>query len=715
MRRTGNGLRTSATALLAALTVVAALGMWACSDPLPRPAATLAPIGSAGNGLWSDVSSVPVAGPDLGEAWTTEPDPDAFITLDGGSQVAPDQFLVMLARSSTRTDADRVAASIGGTIGGHIAYIGLWKVLAPPLDAPDQFLARRDTLAAQAGVLSAAPVGLVIIQAEPNCAPGLDDQVYAGSNSAPYDLIGVKTAWQAFYASGLPVGTVHIGIQDTVLTRDPQGRIPWEFDDVTFIGDPQTTTEPNDKFNGHHHNDGMLGFLAGSGQNGGIVGIDSVLGDRLLVSHDVLAAPVAEGQSTLWTSKDGITYSDAALIRTIREIESGATIINGSWGAPTVENSEAQSSSVAMWKTFFAEMASEHPKVLFVYSAGNDNKILDGTNYWPAGIPAPNVITVGNIANDGGRFIASYDTSDGSNGVMPGSGGEITLGAPGDQAVWGIGLDGQVDHVGGGTSSATPMVTATAALIRSLDPTLSAAKIKQMIADSAAQGDPEVGGKTLRVDRAVRAAIDGVRARQDPPLAALSDDEIASAERYCQIDVTSELKEQLTEPAGSSRWEIRASIDEALQQTTLSLLVDGGKPSNWRQAVTAGGQPASWDVLVSKKGAWAIVTRADNGFWVKFPIREGAAASPSPLASPSPDPGPSTNHYCDNPPDESESLAMREIWALSCGKTGWTLPPISFTAPPTQQAGPTVDCSNMPEPGTIAYAQWALKCKPIAP
>jgi hypothetical protein len=73
--------------------VVAALGMWACSDPLPTPAATVVPIGSAGNGLWSDRSSAPAAGPDLGETWTTEPDPDAFITLDGGSQVAPDQFL----------------------------------------------------------------------------------------------------------------------------------------------------------------------------------------------------------------------------------------------------------------------------------------------------------------------------------------------------------------------------------------------------------------------------------------------------------------------------------------------------------------------------------------------------------------------------------------------------------------------------------------------
>jgi subtilisin family serine protease len=298
--------------------------------------------------------------------------------------------------------------------------------------------------------------------------------------------------------------------------------------------------------------------------------------------------------------------------------------------------------------------------------------MLDGSNYFPGGIAAPNVITVGNIDNDRGRHLGS----DGSDGVMPGSGAEITLGAPGDQSVWGVGIDGQVQHSQGGTSSATPMVSATAALIRSIDPTLSAAEIKKMIADSAAQGDPEVGGKTLRADLAVRKAIDDARARLNPKLGPLTDAEIAAALKYCEINVTGALKERLTQPTGTSRWEIRASVHEAKGPTSLSLVAGGGRPSNWRQAIQGSGQAASWLLLVPANGEWIIVTRQDNGYWLRQTVRDTGTATPPPTATPT---------------------------------TGPT------ASPPPTPAESTYDCSNPPERGTIAYAKWSLHCKPIAP
>src|ERR1035437_10972716 len=104
-----------------------------------------------------------------------------------------------------------------------------------------------------------------------------------------------------------------------------------------------------------------------------------------------------------------------------------------------------------------------------------------------------------------------------------------------------------------------------------------------MIAESADQGDPEVGGLTLRVDRAVRTAIDGARAKLHPPLDQLTDSDIAAATAYCQIDVTSKLTERLTQPAGSSRWQVQASIEAAPKQTALSLIVEGRKALHWRR------------------------------------------------------------------------------------------------------------------------------------
>jgi hypothetical protein len=674
-------------AVLLALAVVVALSVAACgqtnpthgpffdssapgsaapSSPASSPAPSETDRSVANSGIAPGDVPAAVAGPDLGEAWTTEPDPETFIPLPDGTMVAPDQYLVMLDRSATQADAEKVAASVDGTIGGRIEYIGLWKVLVWPNYHTAIISDRLKTLSEQPGVLAAAPVTIETVQSAPDCAPGLADGVYAGTNSKPYDMIGVKAAWQAFYASGLPVSTVHVGFLDSDLTRDPKGKLAWEFDDVSFIGDPHTTQTPEATADGFHHADGTMGILTGDGQNGGIAGIGSPLGSRLLVSHDVLNGPATAGQPSKWTAKDGTTYTDDALLKTMEQIKSGATIINGSWGANSVVSNSGRAGTAAMWKKFFDQMANDHPNVLFVYAAGNYNSNLDGSNYYPGSIPAPNVITVGNTDNDGGRHAGKY----GSNGVLPGAGGEVTLGAPGDKSVWGVGLDGKVMNSEGGTSSATPMVSATAALIRSIDPTLSAADIKKMIADSAATGDPEVGGKELRVDLAVRKAIDGARARLVPAKGPLTDKEIAAATQYCEINVTGDLKERLTQPAGASRWEIRGSVHAAKGPTSLSLLVGGAKPSNWRQAIGGSGQAVAWTILVPQKGVLIIVSRQDNGYWIKRSVRDTGPASPSPSPTASPSPTP---------------------------------------------AGSTYDCSNPPQKGTIAYAKWSLHCIPIGP
>jgi hypothetical protein len=622
-------------------------------DSGPSPATGLLP------GDTPDVTP----GPDLGEAWTTEPDPDGFIATEDGTMVAVDQFLVMLDPSATQADAETVAASVDGEIGGYIEYLNIWKIIVWPNYHSGIILDRLRTLEAQPGVLAASTVGLVTVQGDPDCASGLSDPAYAGNLSAPYDMIHVKDAWQAFFASGLPVDSVHVGFLDTELTRDPTGKINWEFDDLTFVGEPSTSTTPG-AFDGKTHADGTAGTFAGDGQDGDQVGIASPMGSRVLFSHDVLNGPATKGQPSSWTASDGVTYTDDALLKTLRQIKSGATIINGSWGGSSVTPSNA--GAAKMWKAFFTKMAAEHPDVLFVYAAGNYNSALDGTNYFPGGIAAPNVITVGNVDNDGGRHAGT----NGSNGVLTGSTGEVTLGAPGDQAVWGTGLSGRVIHGGGGTSSATPMVSAAATLIRSIDPSLKAAEIKKLIAETADQGDPEVGGKTLRIDKALRKAIDKVR--KDYGLAPLTDAEIAARTAFCQIDVSASLQEQLTEPAGASRWNVTASIDSALRPgrlVDLSLALNTLRPTDWSKSTTAGGTPVVWSVVVATGGAWVIVTRHDNGYWVKRRLSAGATPTPEPTPEP--------------------------------------------TLEPTPAASSGYDCSNPPPKGSIEYVQWSLHCKPI--
>jgi hypothetical protein len=115
-----------------------------------------------------------------------------------------------------------------------------------------------------------------------------------------------------------------------------------------------------------------------------------------------------------------------------------------------------------------------------------------------------NMITVGNLDSDGSK----WETSN-----MNGDDFEVTLGAPGHRVVSGVSADGRVSNENGGTSFATPQVTAAAAMLKSLNPDLTAADIKKILVETAAtetdvsgkkvQIDESVGGRVLRVDRAV--------------------------------------------------------------------------------------------------------------------------------------------------------------------------------------------------------------------
>jgi hypothetical protein len=365
-----------------------------------------------------------------------------------------------------------------------------------------------------------------------------------------------------------------------------------------------------------------------------------------------------------------VGHVSSVLVEAKRQIERGATIVNLSVG-PTRPDA-AYAGNSAMWRRFFAKMQKEHPAVLFVAAAGNEAGELDGHNYGPGGIAAPNVITVGSIQADG--TVTSYSNTE--SAVEPDA--EVTVRAPGDEAVWGTGADGRIVAENGGTSSATPMVTATAALMRSLNPALTAAEIKQRIVDAGDSMYSEDFGEAdvLRVDLAVRGVIDEVRAKQGKP--PITDEEIGGA--ACRLDIWGEITGESTAPAGA-RWQIRARLPAIADATAITLTIGGGgRPADWRKPVTTAGQEVAWSLLVPTAGADITVTRLDNGYWRQFHLR-GALASPTPAPTPTPEP------------------TARPT-------------PRPTPKPTTKPASPGVDCSNPPnaDPGSIVYLQWSLTC-----
>ena len=626
---------------------------WASAAPNGDDPATPVPTDPAGFDPALEARPTPLPGPDLGAIDRAPMDPELFVPSPYGL-VASDRLWFLLPEASSEADAERVASAMHGTLGGRLEAADLWLVLIPP-QSPDGILFALEFAGEIPGIDAVFPDAEVALQAD--CAPELTTGLYSGTNADPYAMIGVPKAWQTLFASGQPRAPVHIGVVDSALTTDPKNRTGWDFDNVTFVGDPETQAGvPTDATgavtgDGFRHADGVLGIIAADRADGGIAGIASPLGGNLMVSHSDFTKP------------DPTATVSTVLSLAMKQVEGGATIVNLSVGYGTVGPEHA--ATAAAWKRFLAKMEREHPEVLFVAAAGNQSGLLDGSNYAPGGIKAANLMTVGSAQTDG-------TGTDYSNEVDPtAEDGEVTIHAPGDQAVWGQGVSGTIRAAGGGTSSATPMVTATAALMRSVNPDLTAAQIKEMIV-AASQDSVDLFGDQpiLSVDSAVRAAIDDARVRAGKPK--LTDEEIAGA--ACEIDIHGEIVEAIATPPGT-RWALTAALPTIAAPTSITLLVGGARPTDWRKAVASSGETVAWSVLAPEKGVVVTVTRLDNGYWLQHTLRGAPAASPTPAATPTPTPTPTPR-------------------------------------PTPKPADPGDDCSNPPASGagTIAYLKWSLGC-----
>jgi hypothetical protein len=628
-----------------------------------------------------DPAAVPAfpLGPDLGTVASTEATVEQIIELPSG--YAPgNAWWVMLGEGQGRVAAeallDRFDGDTGtGVIGGEIEYLGAYQFVLPePLD-PEAYLSATSWLESQAEVAAVSADGLYVTK---GCADEMTGGDYASGNDGAYRLIGAESAWTAWFASGLPKSYVHIGVVDSPISAEQSGR-PYEFNTATFTGAGPVTSNVPGPYDGFYHSDGVIGIVAGDRGDGGMVGLASPMGSGLGITHvnngdRFTGRPSTSPQDSWYMNPDGKTSSFSnSLINVMKAVESGSTVVNMSFGPDRPDTIWKGSSD--MWRRFLTKMNKEHPDVLFVVAAGNEGTpgkstgYLDGHNYGAAGIASPNLITVANVRNDN-TLAGSSNTLD----PAAGKDAEVTLAAPGDQAVWGIGTSGALMHTDGGTSSAAPMVTSTAAMIRSLNPKLTAAEIKDIITRTARTGPATAGGRTLAFDRAVLEVVNDLRVKNgQKPLT--DEDLVAAAATLCAIDVTG-LATAIAGKPDAYDWKLDASLPAVVKATAITLTKNGLRPSDWRKPVSAAGQVLSWHVEVAPAGVAVIVTRQDSGYWLRYYLKGGSPGA----ATPSPEPTP--------------------------------------TATPTPRptpGDPGYDCSNPPTPGTIAYAKWSLHCKAIQP
>jgi len=156
-------------------------------------------------------------------------------------------------------------------------------------------------------------------------------------------------------------------------------------------------------------------------------------------------------------------------------IVNGAKIINASWGFN--EYSTSLLSAIGR---------AQASGVLFVASAGNDNKNNDNFPHYPASYDLDNIISVLATDHDDERWVESNPTYGGSNyGIY-----SVDLGAPGKE-IFSTRLRICADTYGGdyyeyktGTSMATPYVAGLAALVWGYRPYLNWWQVKTILAKS---------------------------------------------------------------------------------------------------------------------------------------------------------------------------------------------------------------------------------------
>jgi subtilisin family serine protease len=205
------------------------------------------------------------------------------------------------------------------------------------------------------------------------------------------------------------------------------------------------------------HGTHVSGIIAGHGNN-------ATGGAGLCWSGSIMPVKFMNSQGKGSTSDaiDGIDYA----------VHEGAKIINCSFG------SSSKSSSLQD-----AVDSAQDKGVLMVIAAGNDGVSIDTSPEYPAAFTNGNIITVAAVTDTGS--LASFSNF----GVKL-----VDLGAPGDNII--STYPTSTYKVLSGTSMATPMVSAAAAMVRHKDTSQTYSEIRSALL-SHTQADAALGGKVV--------------------------------------------------------------------------------------------------------------------------------------------------------------------------------------------------------------------------
>jgi hypothetical protein len=574
-------------------------------------------------------------GPSVGASAAKVPASASLVKTAAWGEVPANQLGLLMAEGATRADADAAAKTVDGTVVGEVESAGVYQVEFPGTNEADLAAAIAKAQAA-AKVEGAFPneqayddTEIWGVRVDPYADP-----IYDGKAGAGYQAIGVSKAWSYIRGAGIDLNPVKVGVIDTGLYLPGDGaedefsgsKVKLEFPDPAAAQAAGPEVYDDGTLNpAGNHGTAVSTMIAGDPDNGGPAGVAGPLRDKLTLSainknsgqYGTFRTAPDPSDATKYVASDGRTYALGMLVALSKQVSNDAKVINCSWG-----NSKSSTATVTAFRRFFTKMAKDHPDVLFVCSGGNGGTVMDGSLRFPSGLKLPNMVTVGwlnkdgTTAKDADRASANY---------------EITLGAPSTDAVVGL------DAAGGavqqdGSSFAAPQVTAAAAILKSLDPRLSAGAIKQILSNTARKGvadssgkagaashliGAEMGGRILAVDEAVLKVINDLRKAKGLP--ALTGDVLEKMGVVDAVAVTGK-------PGEYAVRGIVAATGEKGTDLTIAVFGENSAIGGSTTQRLAGPGELSWSVTLMKDEGTIKVTRLDNGAASLITVQPAALA-----------------------------------------------------------------------------------------
>jgi hypothetical protein len=275
----------------------------------------------------------------------------------------------------------------------------------------------------------------------------------AGAPRRPGDL-RAEDAWALSTGAGVRVAVIDTGVDPS--SRDLAGGVLRNPDDP-----PNGVDDDNNGLVDDYRGWDFVADRPNLSDDGGHgTHVAGIIGAR--ADNGVEVAGLASGAELIPVRALGEQFGSTS------DVVAGLTYAINEYGTRIVNLSLAGSSYSQLMAIAFCS----NPNVLFVAAAGNDGRDVDAQPTYPCAYDLPNVLCVG--ATDERDHLASFS----NHGP-----GTVQIAAPGVSIVsTGFGASIQTYS---GTSQATPMVSAAAALVLQRAPGLTAAEIKAVLLNTA--------------------------------------------------------------------------------------------------------------------------------------------------------------------------------------------------------------------------------------